>query len=310
MSRASVRLSLAGLVLACGAAVAQDGGLKPVEESPPPVKDLGGWLGEESKAPAAGEPAPAPDQGADPLAPGAGAAPEAAPPVDPAQQALDEKKRGKQIDRNYQQALEVYDDLGQPRHQMSSMDKRIANNERIVREYSERLAKSGDERRRLQVELFNRTYYLRQQKEKGQIDQASFDRLIAKEEREYEARVKNLKADIASWEKEVAQASKRLETMRGERRMLQATLPREGRRLRGDPQAAAKPRPGERLLGALDAQLRQLERFEPRNTMDTVHPRDVGVSSVGRPRIGGDEDEGGRAEGVGRELPPADDSGE
>lgn len=305
-----------GLLFACGPTLAQDGGLKPVEETPPPVKDLGGWLGEEGQAappPAEADPGPAPPAGGDdPLAPSPGASADGGPaaeaaPVDPAEQALQEKRRGKQIDRNYQQALDVYDDIGQPRHQLSSIDKRIANNERIVREYSERLARVGDERRRLQVELFNRTYYLRQQQEKGQIDQATFDRLIAKEEREYEARVKNLKSDIASWEKEVAAASKRLETMRGERRMLQATLPREGRRLRGDPAAKPKMRPGQRLLGALDAQLRQLEKFEPRNTMDDVHPRDVGVSSVGRRQLM--DEEGSRAEGAGRELPPPEAEG-
>lgn len=277
-------------------AFAQEGGLKPVEEAPPPVKDLGGWLGEE-KQPAA--PAPvlegggaAPAQGGDPLAPGAAPAPAAAAePVDPAKAAEEERKRGRTIDGNYKRALDVYEDMGQPHHALASLDKRIANNERIVRDYSERLAKSGDERRRLQVELFNRTYYLRQQQEKGQIDQPTFDRLIAKEEREYEQRVVNLKSDIKSWQKEVAEAQKRLETLRNERRLLVASLPREGRKLRGDPTAKAKPRPGQKLLSTLDAQLRQLEKFEPRNTMDDVHPRDVGVSSVGRPPM----DEGAEA---------------
>lgn len=284
-------------------AFAQEGGLKPVEEAPPPVKDLGGWLGED-KQPAAPAPvleggaAPAPAQGGDPLAPGAApaageAAPAPAEPVDPAKAAEDERKRGRTIDGNYKRALDVYEDMGQPHHALASLDKRIANNERIVRDYSERLAKSGDERRRLQVELFNRTYYLRQQQEKGQIDQPTFDRLIAKEEREYEQRVVNLKSDIKSWQKEVAEAQKRLETLRNERRLLVASLPREGRKLRGDPSAKPKPRPGQKLLSTLDAQLRQLEKFEPRNTMDDVHPRDVGVSSVGRPPM--DEEPAGGA---------------
>lgn len=280
-----------GLVFSALPVWAQDG-LKPVEETPPPVKDLGGWLGE--------QPATPPAEGAtDPLLPppAAPAAPEAGapapavtetPPVDP----LAEKKRGRQIDANYDKALKTYEDITQPHHKIEALKRRIANNEKIVRDYSARLATSGDERRRLQVELFNRTFYLKQQLEKGQIDQAGFDKTIAKEEREYEQRVKNLKSDIESWRREVSEAERRLVQMQGELRMLQAALPRAGRTLRGDKSAAAKaPRPGERLLSGLDNQLRALEKFSPTHTMDDVHPRDVGVSSVGRRKAAPAEDE-------------------
>lgn len=276
------KLTTLAIALLSLPALAQDG-LRPVEETPPPVKDLGGWLGENGGA------AP-PAEDADPLLPPAAAptAPEAAPapavtetpPVDP----LAEKKRNRQIDNNYQKALDTYDDMTQPHHKIEALKRRIANNEKIVRDYGARLAGSGDERRRLQVELFNRTFYLKQQLEKGQIDQAGFDKMIAKEEREYEARVKNLKGELDACRREKDEAEKRLVQLQGELRMLQAALPRAGRQLRGDKKAAAAkaPRPGERLLSGLDNQLRALERFSPYHTMDDVHPRDVGVSSVGR----------------------------
>ncbi len=278
------RVLLTLLLLGAAPAFGQDGGLQPVDGGAP--RDPGGWAGDEQPA----QPAPAPDgaapAGSDPLAPGATPAPAptdagepAAPaPVDPEEQ----RRRGRQIDKNYKAALDIYEDMDDPRHGVEMLERRIANNEKIVAEYRKRLAQSQEQRRTLQVDLFNRMFYLRQQKERGQLNQEAYDRLARQEERNYEERVSALKGEIEACQRELSQAQERLDALRAEKRMVDAMMSKSGRRGSG---SAAKapvpaPKPGERVLTALEERLRQLDKFEVRSTMGGVHPRDVGIGQA------------------------------
>ncbi|MBX3470960.1 MAG: hypothetical protein KF878_29180 [Planctomycetes bacterium] len=251
----------------------------------PAIRDIGGWLGEDEPLPgaagaahAAGPPAPAVGGGEDPLA-----APAAPAAEDPEKARQEARRRDRQINRNYQQAIDIYEDLDAPDHQIAALDRRIANNERLVADFRRRLAEGQQQRRNMQVDLFNRTFFLRQQRERGQITQEVFDKLIRQEERKYEEDSAGLKANLEAWHKECKQAEARLEAMKAERRMLEASQPRATRRNQQQRAGGAPvpaPKPGERLLGTLEERLRQLERFNTRSTMEGVHPRDVGVGSV------------------------------
>lgn len=260
-------MSLALVLLLAGPAAAQD---------QPAAPDVGGWLGDDTPPPA--QPAQAQDPLAAPAAPAddAPAADAAAPaaPVDP----QEERRRSRQIDRNYQAALDIYQDMDDPRHQVTNLDRRIANNERLTTDYRRRLQQAQEKRRQSQVELYNRVFFLRQQLERGQVTQDVFDRLARQEEVKHEERTATLKGDIEAWTKEVREGEQRLEAMRAERRMLEAMNPRPKAKP-GQAAGAPAQRPGARLVGSLEERLRQLDRFEPRNTMDQVHPRDVGVGS-------------------------------
>ncbi len=277
------RVLLTLLLLGAAPAFGQDGGLQPVDGGAP--RDPGGWAGDEQPAPPQPTPTPAPEgaaPSADPLAPGATPAPateEAAPaPVDPEEQ----RRRGRQIDKNYKAALDIYEDMDDPRHGVEMLERRIANNEKIVSEYRRRLAQSQEQRRTLQVDLFNRMFYLRQQKERGQLNQEAYDRLARQEERNYEERVAALKGEIEACQRELSQAQERLDALRAEKRMVDAMMSKGGRRgttAQGKAPVPA-PKPGERVLTALEERLRQLDKFEIRSTMGGVHPRDVGIGQA------------------------------
>lgn len=281
------RVLLSLLLLGAAPAFGQEGGLQPVDGGQPAPRDVGGWIGDDTQ-PAQPAPAqPAPDGapaggGADPLAPGAAPAPAAADPapapVDPEEQ----RRRGRQIDKNYKAALDIYEDMDDPRHGVEMLERRIANNEKIVSDYRRRLAQSQEQRRTLQVDLFNRMFYLRQQKERGQLNQEAYDRLARQEERNYEERVAALKGEIDACQRELSQAQERLDSLRAEKRMIDAMMSKSGRRGSGA-QAKAPipaPKPGERVLTALEERLRQLDKFEVHSTMGGVHPRDVGIGQA------------------------------
>lgn len=247
-----------------------------------PIRDIGGWLGEETlpgAAPAPVGPAPseqAVPEGGDPLAPTEAA------PVDPEEAKKEQRRRDRTIDKNYSSAIEIYEGMDDPGHQMTALDRRIANNERLIADYKRRIAEGTRSRRGMQVDLFNRTFFLRQQRERNQITQEVFDKLIRQEERKYEADSASLKTNLEAWHTELKQAEERMVSLKAERRMHEASMPRATRRGRG--QAAdgpvPAPKPGERLIGTLEERLRQLDRFNTRSTMDGVHPRDVGVGTV------------------------------
>ncbi|MCA8922582.1 MAG: hypothetical protein KDD82_12285 [Planctomycetes bacterium] len=236
----------------------------PVEDgAPPPVRDLEGWLGEGDGAQA------------DPLAPDAGPA-----PAEPELTREEQRKRSRAIDHNYDKALEIYDDLSLPHHEVEALDRRIANNERLIKDYGARIARAREERRTLQVELMNRGFYLRQQREQGQITQQVFEQQMAHEERVSESRDKALKGDLASWTREVQAAETRLQDLKNQRQMLARTLPR-GRTTKAE---APKPRPGQRLMTTLETRLQKLGRFRVRHTLDFADPRSTAFSGMPRPQ--------------------------
>lgn len=269
----------------CGTAAAQEGGLRPVEEDPrPPIRDIGGWLGDEG-APEPAAPAPGARPADDPLAPAPAprAAPAPAPlepepaapaPLDPAE----ERRRAKQIDKNYGDALSIYESLDDPSRQLDALERRIKNNERLVADYRRRLGQAQEQRRELQVELFNRTFYLRQQRERGQVPEDAYARLIQQEERRYEERSLEHKENLEAWTRELREAEARLEALRAERRMFDVMNPRP-RKAAAAAQAPA-PKPGERLIGTLEERLRRLDRFETRHPLAGAHPRDLGAGAI------------------------------
>ncbi|MEZ6186285.1 MAG: hypothetical protein R3F62_14920 [Planctomycetota bacterium] len=288
MSRALIRLACVGVALS-GAylpAFAQEK-LEPVDEpvvvddpltperfdapppsddgTPPPVRDLDGWLGEGGAK-----------DGGDPLAPDADPAPEPPAELTPEER----RQRERTIDKNYDKALSIYDDLSLPHHEVEALDRRIANNERLIKDYTARIQRAREERRTLQVELMNRGFYLRQQREQGQITQAAFEQQMAHEERVSDQRDKALKGDLDSWTREVQAAQTRLQDLKNQRQMLARTLPKSHLKK----QEAPKPRPGQRLMSTLEARLQSLGHFRARHTLDFADPRSTAFSGIPRPQ--------------------------
>ncbi len=263
MKRFSHTLAGAALVaLLAAPAAAQEDGLKPIE-------DLEGWLEEDAipDTPAsAGE--------ADPLAPEAPAAPRELTPEERA-------RNERQIQRNYDEAEKIYEGIigADP---VAPLDRRIANNERIVSEYRQRIRTASEERRELQVQLYNRTFYLKQQLEQGKLNRDAYDRMIVEEERKYEQRNKVLRGHIEAWKQEYAAANARLTELKSKRQMLLAQRPRALRGKHGTKAAQRRARPGEALLGTLRERLRRVGQFSTRHTMDGVHPRELsgGVTAM------------------------------
>lgn len=256
MKRFSHTLAGAALVALLAAPAAAQDGLKPIE-------DLEGWLDEEAIPDA-----PTPAAEVDPLAP---TAPAAAPELTPEERARNER----QIQRNYDEAEKIYEGIidSDP---VAPLDRRIANNERIVNEYRQRIRAASEERRELQVQLYNRTFYLKQQLEQGKLTRDAYDRMIVEEERKYEQRGKVLREHIEAWKQEYAAANARLTELKSKRQMLLAQRPRALRGKQGARAEQKRARPGEALLGTLRERLRRVGRFSTRHTLDGVHPRELG----------------------------------
>jgi hypothetical protein len=128
--------------------------------------------------------------------------------------------------------------------------------------------------------MFNRILYLRQQRERGDINQDMFDRLAREEERQFELRSRQVNEDLEAWHSEVQQAEQRLTELRSRRRMLSATVPRPHRRhAREQQEQAQQPQigHGERIVSSMAERLRRLNRFRTHHCLDWVHPREVGV---------------------------------
>lgn len=224
--------------------------------------DIGGWLDEPEAAdplagPSAGSPAPAPQ------------AEEA--PVDPAA----ERRRQRQIDKNYDDAQSTYQEVLSA-DQLEPLERRIAANERIVKEQQVKIDQARAERRQLQVDLFNRALYLKQQREKGQITADAYAKLIQEEETKSNERSEVLKQDIALWTKEIKAAQVRLDDLQSQRRMLLAARPRQRKTPKQAAAAKRAAEPGAELLATLEQRMRKLARYSTRNTLSGVHPRDLG----------------------------------
>lgn len=220
------------------------------------------------------------DEGRDPLSPTAQPAPE--PGVDPVPEeeltADEQRKRGRVIDRNYQEAQRTYGEV-LAKDPTGPLDRRIKNNERIVTEFSGRIENGTKARRQAQVDLYNRTFFLKQQLDKKQITPDVYERLIREEEDKFARAEATYKVNVVAWQQEVDEAQKRLDELRSQRRLLEAQKPRRPapRRTRGGGEAEGEGGPqGSRLVGTLRDRLQRLGHFERRNTLDGVHPRTLG----------------------------------
>jgi hypothetical protein len=262
------------LGLACVApAMAQDG-LKPVDD------DAGGWLGEEE---AEATPPDDHDQ-ADPLS-GGPATPLPAPQLTPEEQ----RRRSRQIDNNYRKAQDIYQGIINS-DKLQPLQRRIANNERIVREYNGKIRRGLAQRRELQVQVFNQSFYLKQQRERAQISQDVYDRMIVAEEQKYDHAVADLKKDVQLWRKEVKEAKRRLAELKSKQRVIVASRPKTRKRRKAA--RKAKIRPGQKLMTNLSSQLRRLNRFRTKHTLEHVHPRELGSPMI-ISAPGTDGDDGG-----------------
>ncbi len=222
----------------------------------PNSKDPGGWKGQTPPPTQAGVP-----QASEPLA-------QNPTPVDPAQEEETRRKEGRIIDRNYEEAIKTYEkSLGNEGEQLGDLDHRIQTNEKIVANYKKRLAEANEVKRRQQVELFNRTFYLKQQRDKGAIPEDTFDKLMKQEEKKYNEKTSQARSDVEFFEKEIGDAEKRLNDLRAERRISVVNTKTL--------QASSKPKkppmkPSQRMVTSLKDRLQRLSEFDPKHTMDTA----------------------------------------
>ena len=195
----------------------------------------------------------------------------------------EKRRRSRQIDKNYEKAQEIYQGIING-DKSGNLDRRIANNERIIKEFTARIRGAYKERRELQVSVFNRSFYLKQQVDRGQLQEDDYHKMIGEEERKYESRVKELKRLVGEWKQEVRAAKERLEKLKAQRRLVQARKPRVRKRRGKAAARGPQARPGERLLSSLRTRLRKLDRFNTKHTLASTHPRDLGGGG-GRPVV-------------------------
>jgi hypothetical protein len=232
-----------------------------VESAPKPPADPGNWKGGPAPAAPAGGAA-----GADPLA--APATPQA-PPKDPNTIDNDDPRAGKIIDRNYSDAIKIYDNvLKNDGESVENLDHRIESNEKLVANYKKKLTDCNDQKRRMQIELFNRTFYLKQQRDKGAIPDDVYERLIKQEEKKYADRSAQTTSDIQFYEKEIQDAEGRLSTLRAERRVQVTTF--KSNQIAKGPNGKKPPmKASQRTILSLQERLQKLSAFETKNPMDS-----------------------------------------
>lgn len=233
------------------------------------------------------------DEGQDPLGPKGAPAPAPEPTTSPVKEdeltPAERKKRGRLIDRNYSDAQRTYNEV-LAKDPTKPLERRIKNNEKIVTEFQGRIANATNSRRQAQVDLYNRTFFLKQQLDKKQITADVYDRLIREEEQKFQTSEANYKVNVVAWQKEVDQAQARLKSLRAQHRLLEAQKPRRAqprRQRRGD--AATGPQ-GSALVGTLRQRLARLGQFRRRHTMVGVHPRSLGRPTFSAPSASLDEE--------------------
>jgi hypothetical protein len=235
-------------------------------DAPAPAADPGAWRGQPA-APAPAAPAPAaPANGADPLAqPQAPAAP--APAKDPNEIGPDDPRAAKIIEKNLTDAENTYTGVLAEDGAVDNLDHRIASNEKMAADYKSKLAGISNERRKIQVELYNRTFYLKQQRDRGAIPEDVFNRLVKQEEKKFSEKSSRLKSDVDFYEKEIADAEKRLVDLRAERKLKVGLVSPKKKGAVGKNGKAA-PKTGSSLVMSLKDRLEKLSAFRTRNTMD------------------------------------------
>lgn len=217
-----------------------------------PPADPGNWKGQ----------AP-PAQGSDPLA--APAAPAA--PKDPNYIANDDPRAGRIIDKNYSDAIKVYEGvLKNDGESVENLDHRIESNEKLVANYKKKLNECNEAKRRMQVELFNRTFYLKQQRDKGAIPDDVYEKMVKNEEKKYNDRSASTTSDIAFYEKEIQDAEGRLNGLRAERR-IQVTTTKSMMAASGKPKKPPMTA-SQRLTTSLKDRLSKVWPAETKNPMD------------------------------------------
>lgn len=273
--------SLALLFALSGAAKAQDGGLRPAEPAPasdpvaPPPntpqapatadtptmegqpKDPGGWKQQTPPPAQAGVPE------ADPLA-------QKPAEKTPEELEAERKKNDRVIDNNYNEAIKTYEKvLANEGESVENLDHRIQTNEKLIANYKKKLAEANEMKRREQVQLFNRTFYLKQQRDKGAIPEDTFDKLMKQEEKKYNEKTVQARSDIEFYEKEIGDAEKRLNDLKAERR-ISVTQMNTNKVVNGGKPKKPPVKPSIRTVNTLKDRLQRLSEFEPKHTMDNA----------------------------------------
>lgn len=234
------------------------------------------------------------DEDQDPLSPKGAPAPAPEPTTAPLQEddltPAERRKRARQIDRNYNDAQKTYNEV-LSKDPTGPLERRIKNNERIVSEFQGRIQSATTQRRQSQVDLYNRTFFLKQQLDKKQITPDVYDRLIREEEQKFQTAEANYKVNVVAWQKEVDVAQARLKDLRAQHRLLEAQKPRrpKPRRKRGGGEAGPQGPQGSALVGTLRSRLQRLGKFRRRHTMVGVHPRSLGRPVLSTP-VAADEE--------------------
>ncbi|MEZ0227079.1 MAG: hypothetical protein ACAI25_00520 [Planctomycetota bacterium] len=286
--------SLALLVALSGVAKAQDGKLQPTEGgnapamvggdnpgAPAPAQDPVAPPPNTPQAPATADTPTVEGQPKDPggwkqstPAPAQAGVPEADPlakpaEVDPAAAEAEKKKNDKIIEKNYDTAIKIYEGvLKNEGESMENLDHRIGTNEKLIAKYKKALAEANEVKRREQVNLFNRTFYLKQQRDKGAIPEDTFDKLMKTEEKKYNEKTSQARSDIDFYTKEIADAEKRMNDLKTERRIsvtsIKATQAANGKKAKPPVKASQK------IVNSLKDRLQRLSEFEPKHTMDNA----------------------------------------
>jgi len=171
---------------------------------------------------------------------------------------LSEEQKSHEIEKNYNQALNIYDAIVDKADvaEVASMKRRIETNEGLLQSFRGKLAAAETQRRQVHVNYVNRSMELQRAHTSGDLPEKQFEEMMAKEKKAYERQTKSLDGDIAHYRGEVSRAEQTLKKLRAELKQLEVSL---AHKLRAQGATAKRPKPP---AAAIKEQLKALSGFK------------------------------------------------
>jgi len=175
----------------------------------------------------------------------------------------EQMKRSAEINANYDSTIDIYGDvLDRQETDTKFIDRRIKNNQEMVKDFEPKLSESEQGMRALRVAHTNRLLEIRRQKEQGLLNEDQFKAAVADENARYERRVARFKNEVGFYGGESTEAQKRITELEAER---ERRVQEQQMRAAQDP---SKADPTKATYDGIFGTLDQLSGFRVKLTMD------------------------------------------
>ena len=248
-------------------ALAQDG-----EVPPPPASegnDPGNWRPSEATPPPVLGPAPAGGNGAPAPAPSDPNAAPAPSGADGTGEMTEEQKaeRERKIRQNMNDTQGILEGiLNDKSSEFTTLKKRLANVEKLLKKYENVRVTAEDRRRRMQVELFNKSLFYQRQAEAGKIPKDLYEKRLAEANETYQADRADLDREIKFAAQEEARLKPIEQDLLNRIQIYKAEHPQVVK-----PPKSAQPSVAEQLAKQVDAKIRALSNFRVKASLGNEH---------------------------------------